>query len=204
MPSGVYKRKLIYGVGINDMPGESSTDNKHNGGHDAWHAVIQRCYSPVEHIRRPTYKGCTVCPEWLVLSNFKEWYDINYHEGWQLDKDILIKGNKVYRPEACRFVPPYINGLLVGTTKGGRSNGLPVGVWFDKRSRVNPYYAQCKDGHNRLLSGPRRPTIALAKADYARLKTEIVRQQAKRGVADGMGLDVYYALIARGWHEDAT
>lgn len=194
--------KLVYGHGTNDLNEPVYRNGSILKFYHAWTDMLRRCYSEKCQDNRPTYRGCSVCSEWLVLSNFKEWYNINYHEGWQLDKDILIKGNKVYRPEACRFVPQYVNGLLVGTTKVGRSNGLPVGVQIDKRSRANPYYAQCSNGHDRPLYGPCRPIIALAKADYARIKTEIVRQQAKRAVAEGMGWDVYYALIARGWHED--
>lgn len=34
-------------------------------------------------------------------------------EGWHLDKDILLKGNKVYSPETCAFVPAKINSLLI-------------------------------------------------------------------------------------------
>ena len=43
-----------------------------------------------------------------------------------LDKDILIKGNKVYSPETCVFVPTAINNLFV---KKQRSRGdYPIGV----------------------------------------------------------------------------
>ena len=48
---------------------------------------------------------CSVCEEWKHFSNFKKWFDENYIEGFDIDKDILIKGNKVYSPEACSFVP---------------------------------------------------------------------------------------------------
>lgn len=58
---------------------------------------------------KPTYEGCTVCDEWLYFSNFKKWFDENYIEGFQLDKDIIIRGNKVYSPQTCCFVPKEIN-----------------------------------------------------------------------------------------------
>lgn len=48
----------------------------------------------------------------------------------QLDKDILIPGNKVYSPEACVFVDSQTNTLLTGCTNP-RGN-YPMGVHFSK------------------------------------------------------------------------
>ena len=47
-------------------------------------------------------------------------------DGYALDKDIIKKGNKVYSPETCAFVPLEINGLLVRRKKNG--GGCPIGV----------------------------------------------------------------------------
>jgi len=44
-------------------------------------------------------------------------------EGWHLDKDILVKGNKIYSPETCAFVPQEIN-LIFKKVK----RTLPLGV----------------------------------------------------------------------------
>ena len=35
---------------------------------------------------------------------FSKWYEENYIEGFQLDKDIITKGNRVYGPTTCKFV----------------------------------------------------------------------------------------------------
>lgn len=49
----------------------------------------------------------------------------------QLDKDILVRGNKVYGPTFCRFVPQAINKLLLDC---GASRGqYRQGVSWDKR-----------------------------------------------------------------------
>ena len=60
----------------------------------------------------------------------------------QLDKDILYKGNKVYSPKTCVFVPQRINKLF---TKNDKSRGeYPIGLSYD-RSR-NKIAVQCNDG----------------------------------------------------------
>lgn len=65
----------------------------------------------------PSYKDCSVCDRWLCFEYFLE--DIalmeNYHEwlkgGYELDKDIKYKGNKVYSKQNCLFVPSEVNKL---------------------------------------------------------------------------------------------
>lgn len=84
-----------------------------------WYAMLQRCYSEC-YKNKPTYIDCYVCDEWLCYENFKKWYDKNYYtvenEIMNLDKDILVKGNKVYSPKTCCFVPKRLNILFVNTT----------------------------------------------------------------------------------------
>lgn len=68
---------------------------------------------------------------WIDFQNFfanrhPEWFEENYIEGWQLDKDILVKGNKIYSPETCCFVPSCINNLFI---KSNKIRGeFPIGV----------------------------------------------------------------------------
>ena len=98
-----------------------------------WNDMIHRCYNAKFHKRQPQYMECTVCEEWLNYSNFKVWYDQHKVAGMSLDldKDILLKGNKVYSPETCCFVPHAINTLFLN---GNKNRGaLPLCVHFDKR-----------------------------------------------------------------------
>lgn len=92
--------------------------------------MLTRCYSPKYHEQFLTYTNCKVCEDWKTLSKFKEWFDKNYIEGYELDKDILVKRNKVYSPETCCFIPREINGFL---TKSNKVRGsFPIGVCFYK------------------------------------------------------------------------
>ena len=95
-----------------------------------WKTMIRRCYDKNHQDKNPTYKGCSVCGEWLNFQNFAQWFEDNYYEiegeSIELDKDILVRGNKVYSPETCCFVPRSINSLL--TYSKNNNTSLPHGV----------------------------------------------------------------------------
>lgn len=82
-----------------------------------WHNMYDRCYSNAYHERSPQYKGCEMCDDWLDDYHiFREWVCNNYYtvgdEQIDLDKDILVKGNKIYSPKTCIFVPHSINAYF--------------------------------------------------------------------------------------------
>ena len=61
-----------------------------------------------------------------------------------LDKDILYKGNKIYSPENCCFIPYRINLLF---TKSDKTRGeYPIGITYDKRS--DKIMVQCNTHEN--------------------------------------------------------
>lgn len=99
--------------------------------------MMRRCYDPKYHEKEPTYKGCEVCKEWLNFQMFAEWYYKNHYEieGQRicLDKDILLKGNKIYSADTCIFVPHRINSLFVKSYK--LRGELPIGVSYHKRDK---------------------------------------------------------------------
>ena len=103
-----------------------------------WVSILERCYSEKWHIKNPTYKTCTIIEQWKCFQIFAEWMENNYNpenmQGWHLDKDILVKGNKVYSPETCRFVPLEINSVFVV-----KPNSKYHGVY--KRKNKNRYIA---------------------------------------------------------------
>ena len=56
------------------------------------------------------------------------------YQGWQLDKDIMHKGNKIYSPDNCCFVPDEINKLFI---KSDHSRGkYPIGVTYHKTNNL--------------------------------------------------------------------
>lgn len=99
-----------------------------------WTSMLKRTYDSSFQKRRPTYKDVTVCEEWHNFQNFAEWcYSQKFFNAkdskcnyYQLDKDLMIKGSKVYSPETCCFIPPLFNGLI--RPKPNSTNDYPIGV----------------------------------------------------------------------------
>lgn len=190
------KMKLVYGVGVNDSQTSIYVDGKQIKSYNCWKGMLERCYSKKLQIKFPTYLGCSVCEDWLYFSNFKLWYNVNYKEGFEVDKDILIQGNKIYSPATCRFVPKYINLLL---TDSGRARGIwPLGVRKREDSnRVKPYMAKCCDGFgNRIQES--FATLPEAVKWYSVTKTRIVKQQADRALAaNDIDISLFMSLVSR-------
>lgn len=122
------------GVGFIDVEG-ASIGKEMTSWYATWNAMITRCYNENLRYKHLSYKDCTVSENFKYLSKFKEWYHKQIgsdQKGWHLDKDILIKGNKVYSEETCCFVPPEINALV---NKADRIRGkYPIGIYEDKQA----------------------------------------------------------------------
>lgn len=129
--------RRIYGVGINDAdytvkPRDPVTGKRKDCPYySRWKGMIKRCYSEKDHKRYPTYKDCTVCMDWFVFSNFKTWMEKQDWKDKDLDKDLLVEGNKVYSDETCVFVKPILNSFILEKPLLGRE-GL-TGSYYNKR-----------------------------------------------------------------------
>lgn len=125
--------KSLFNIGYNGVGVYKCTFNsKSTKCYTSWRHMLERCYNEKYHIKKPTYKGCSVDKEWHNFQNFAKWYEENYQEGFHLDKDILIKGNKIYSPETCCFVPNEINILF--NKRDSKRGDYPIGVNLNKAS----------------------------------------------------------------------
>lgn len=163
-------KSLVCGVGINDYDDFVKPNQQHLQSYVIWKGMLRRCYlSDEKHPTFKAYKDCSVCEEWKYFSKFKEWFDEHYVEGYELDKDILVQGNKIYSPAACCFVPTEIN-TLVTSKKGKYKRGVGVsrgrfisryhtkegvvhlGV-FDSEAEAHEAYKKAKKDHiNRVAT----------------------------------------------------
>ena len=118
----------ICGVGYIGDTTIKNTDKTLKKSYMHWRGMIDRCYNR----KLKAYEKCYVCDEWLCYANFEKWYIDNYYEIdgeiMNLDKDILVNGNKIYSPETCIFVPERINLLFVGKESSKRK--YPTGVYY--------------------------------------------------------------------------
>lgn len=129
-------------------------DNRKTKACQLWENIRNRCeYLPFkDEVRFGKYAEADSCVEWKDFQNFAEWFEQvklsgYYKEGWQLDKDLLVKNNKIYSPEFCVFLPEEVNKAL--NTKSRNRGELPLGLSYAtrggvKRNHINVQFA-CKD-----------------------------------------------------------
>ena len=138
-------RKLVYGVGVNDIMIPEFTKTR---TWRTWCGIVRRTDKRdpkwLSQQGKEYYADCTLDPRWFKLSAFKEWI-----EKWddfankEVDKDLLVPGNKIYGPDTCLMVRPIVNAWYKPNTVSG---DLPRGVTWNtawKRGKSpNPYRAQ--------------------------------------------------------------
>ena len=83
--------------------------------------MIQRCYSNTTKADSPAYTDCSIVEEWKYFKTFRAWMITQDWKGNELDKDLLVKGNKVYGPAFCIFIPQSVNLFVKPNTKSGIS-----------------------------------------------------------------------------------
>ena len=108
---------LVCGVGKNDLQRKAASSSAFARGkckiYQKWYDMIKRCYSITLQEKQKSYIGCSVCAEWLTFSNFKRWVESQDWENKEIDKDLLVKGNKIYSPQTCVFVDRITNQFTV-------------------------------------------------------------------------------------------
>ncbi|MDD9147360.1 hypothetical protein OYT88_02195 [Sporolactobacillus sp. CQH2019] len=103
---------------------------KYSKAYFTWNNMNRRTSINSDYKNWRRYKDCSVVDEWHNFQNFAEWYNKNYYEipghKMELDKDILVKGNKIYSPQTCCFVTHELNSLF--TSNSINRGSLPIGV----------------------------------------------------------------------------
>lgn len=170
---------MTYGIGCIGIGKFKSRDEngKPTKCYKTWINMLKRCYDSKFQEKHPTYKGCTVCPEWHNFQVFAEWYYSHVYEvgneRMSLDKDILKKGNKVYSPDTCVFVPQFINTLF---TKSNKTRGkYPLGV----TKNGNNFQAQLNKGNGKHIYLGTYTTANEAFQAYKMAKEKYIKEVAE-------------------------
>lgn len=146
-----------------------------------WYNMIKRCFDKKEKQKHPTYNNVTCCDEWLLFENFYEWLHLQenfdkWHNGenWCIDKDILIKDNKVYSPKTCCLVPQNVNKLF--TRQNSHRGKYPIGICYNN----GKFLAQCMNPIiGKLQNIGRYDTIEEAFQAYKAYKEDVIKQIAQ-------------------------
>ena len=167
--------KRVYGIGFIGEGKYKPTDDYKV--YKRWQGMLQRCYDEKLHEKHPTYKNCSCCEEWHNFQNFSKWYSENYYEVegevMCLDKDILVKGNKIYSPETCIYVPRRIN-IMFTKTDALRGN-LPIGVTINKNGK----YIVTMRINKRFATNKKYNTPKEAFESYKLLKESYIKEVAE-------------------------
>ena len=162
-----------------------------------WCSMLKRCFDGKYKEKFPTYLDSTCNPIWYYYDNFYEWiheqanYNVVKNMDYNIDKDILFKGNKIYAPEKCIIIPQRVNKLF---TKCDANRGeYPIGVCRDNYSG---YYASyCNDGKGQVHIGNYKD-INTAFEKYKEYKEEIIKSVAEEEYLKGtITKECYNAMI---------
>ena len=168
---------MFLNVGVTDIATRScgSVDKEYT----LWTSLLKRCFDEKYLKWKPTYLGCSVSEDWLIYSNFKRDI-ISIHgfgfDDWQLDKDILVRGNKLYSKETCCFVPREVNQFF-SRGQSVLNKELPKGVSYEKDRDL--YAAYGSIGGRKIFLG-RYITVHDAKVSSARFKKDRCLQLAEK------------------------
>ena len=145
--------------------------------YELWKSLIQRCFDRNFKKAHPTYEDCTLQEDWECFAEFYKWCEEKeyFNIGYDLDKDLLMKGNKHYSEDTCVFLPRELNANISNKTSLN-TTGF-VGVSYEKRS--GKYYASCRINGKTVSLGHHK-TPEEASAAYVKAKEDYIHSLAEK------------------------
>lgn len=144
-----------YGIGYLGVGKHRMSKNKQpTPSYSAWRFLMMRLFCEKRLLINPTYRGCTICKSWCNFQVFSDWFysHESYGLGYELDKDLLVSGNRHYSPETCVMIPQEINkalktvqvnSVVAGVRKRKNTKGYQVRVTeHGKRRHVGEFYTE--------------------------------------------------------------
>ena len=169
----------VYGVGITGTKYPTKVSGVLTKEYILWKHMLERCYSDALKKRCPAYEGCEASDNFKSYEYFYEWCNkqIGFGvRGFEMDKDLLVKGNKVYSESTCVFIPAEINLLLTKRT-ASRGEHL-IGVNWCKRDKAFKAMVNKNKGRSEHL-GYFKTELEAFKA-YKKAKEVFVKEQANK------------------------
>ena len=169
----------VHGVGIVGTKYAYKISGVLTKEYTLWCNMLKRCYSNNFKTKQPTYEGCEVSDKFKNYEYFYEWChnQIGFGvRGFEMDKDLLVKGNKVYSENTCVFIPKEINSLLTKST-ASRGEHL-IGVNWCKRDKAFSARVNKNKGKREHL-GYFKTEIEAFNA-YKQAKENFIKEQANK------------------------
>lgn len=90
----------------------NNEDELRQASYTRWLNMMDRCYG---QNKTETYQDASVCDKWHDFEQFHLWHKKHNDPtvSLQLDKDLIVSGNKHYSPATCVLVPRELNMLVV-------------------------------------------------------------------------------------------
>lgn len=181
--------KTLLGIGfLGEDPLDSCVKNRKKCM-SLWRSMLTRCYT--EEYKNLTYAECAASDNFLNFKFFGEWANdqIGFlNEGWQLDKDIIFRGNKLYSENTCAFVPAEINTLVISCKS--RRGKYPIGV---TKHTHNTYSAQLsRENGPKFLGCFKTPEEAFYR--YKEAKEDYIKYVANKWLGK-IDIRVYNSLM---------
>jgi hypothetical protein len=150
-------------------------DKKSTPAYTAWKFLLKRNFNEVDLATAPTYMDCTICKTWANFQVFSEWFysHESYGLGYELDKDLLVSGNRHYSPETCTMLPQSVNKALKTT----QVNSGVAGV--RKRKNTKGYQVRVTENGKRNHVGEFN-CIEEASAAYVKAKEAYIKTLAEK------------------------
>lgn len=181
----------VYGVGIIGNKYPTNIGGESTKEYESWRGMLRRCYDEKFKKTELTYKEAICCDEWLLFENFYEWLHSQFNfdkwydnDGWAIDKDILVKGNKKYSPEVCCLVPQNVNSLFV--KRDNYRGDLPLGISLNTGGNITrPYEASVFTSNKRKYIGIYETPEKGFYLGYKPEKETIIKQVAQEEYSKG-------------------
>ena len=183
----------VHGIGVSGTKYSNTINGVRTKEYVLWQSMLRRCYSDAYKKKHPTYEGCEVSDNFKSYEYFYEWChnQIGFdNEGWHLDKDLLVKGSKVYSEDSCIFIPKEINLLLTKST-ASRGEHL-IGVYWSKTNKAFRACVNKNKGASEHLGYFK--TELEAHNAYKTAKESFVKEQANKW-KDKIDIRAYKALM---------
>lgn len=176
LPRGSFRdpyARVVEGVGYMGVGVHCSRSRAFN----VWNNMIKRCYEKIKAHNNVTYEGCSVESSWHNYQNFAEWYYKQLNNGVnELDKDLLVRGNKVYSEDTCTLIPYQLN-IALQENRVNRGH-FPPGVYFKKKNKNFIAQLALGDGVQKHLASC--ATAEEARRIYLSAKKEQLKELAEQ------------------------